>query len=220
MIDLRNALLLAALCLSILQTAELQSVRAAELLVEAESFADQGGWKLDTQFIQQMGSPYLLAHGLGKPVADATTEIDVAETGTYRVWVRTIDWVARWKAKPSPGKFQLSVNGKPLSETFGTQGADWTWHDGGTVQLSKGKTKLSLKDLTGFDGRCDCIFFTTDQDDNHLLNQKSCRTGDEFNWICRIPRLLVAPMTWSSLAAAMPEQVRPCRRLEWVVAWR
>lgn len=165
MIDLRNALLLAALCLSILQTAELQSVRAAELLVEAESFADQGGWKLDTQFIQQMGSPYLLAHGLGKPVADATTEIDVAETGTYRVWVRTIDWVARWKAKPSPGKFQLSVNGKPLSETFGTQGADWTWHDGGTVQLSKGKTKLSLKDLTGFDGRCDCIFFTTDQDD-------------------------------------------------------
>ena len=29
---------------------------------------DHGGWKLDTQFIETMGSPYLLAHGLGQPV--------------------------------------------------------------------------------------------------------------------------------------------------------
>ncbi|MDF1745205.1 MAG: hypothetical protein P1V19_16010 [Gimesia sp.] len=34
------------------------------VLVEAESFNQQGGWKLDTQFINIMGSPYLLAHGL------------------------------------------------------------------------------------------------------------------------------------------------------------
>ena len=134
---------------------------AAEIFVEAESFADRGGWKLDTQFIQQMGSPYLLAHGLGKPVTDANSEIEVAESGTYRVWVRTIDWVARWKAKPSPGQFQLLINGKPLQETFGTKGAEWAWHDGGQVELAKGKTKLALKDLTGFDGRCDCIYFTT-----------------------------------------------------------
>ena len=38
------------------------------VLVEAESFSDHGGWKLDTQFIDEMGSPYLLAHGLGRPV--------------------------------------------------------------------------------------------------------------------------------------------------------
>ena len=38
------------------------------LLVEAESFAKHGGWKLDTQFIEVMGSPYLLAHGLGCPL--------------------------------------------------------------------------------------------------------------------------------------------------------
>ena len=43
----------------------------ATVFVEAESFAHPGGWQLDTQFIQQMGSPYLLAHGLGKPVEDA-----------------------------------------------------------------------------------------------------------------------------------------------------
>lgn len=46
------------------------AANSAEVFVEAESFPDRGGWKLDTQFIQQMGSPYLLAHGLGRPVED------------------------------------------------------------------------------------------------------------------------------------------------------
>ncbi|QDT12494.1 FAD-dependent oxidoreductase [Planctomycetes bacterium K23_9] len=141
-----------------------QQASAAEIFVETESFADRGGWKLDTQFIQQMGSPYLLAHGLGKPVDDASTEFEVPQSGQYRVWVRTIDWVARWEAKGAPGKFQIAIDGKPLSETFGTQGAEWSWHDGGLVDLAQGSRKLTLKDLTGFDGRCDCIYFTTDQD--------------------------------------------------------
>ena len=30
---------------------------AQDLLVEAESFENHGGWKLDTQFIREMGSP-------------------------------------------------------------------------------------------------------------------------------------------------------------------
>src|SRR4051794_38675828 len=43
------------------------SARAADqVLVEAESFADPGGWVLDTQFTHVMGSPYLLAHGMGE----------------------------------------------------------------------------------------------------------------------------------------------------------
>ena len=43
------------------------------ILIEAEGFADTGGWVVDPQFMDQMGSPYLLAHGLGRPVADAQT---------------------------------------------------------------------------------------------------------------------------------------------------
>ena len=135
---------------------------AATVLVEAESFADPGGWSLDTQFIREMGSPYLLAHGLGRPVADATTTVKIPEGGTYRVFVRTKDWVARWKAPGTPGKFQLLVNGTPLAETFGTQGASWDWQAGGSVTLPAGEAKLALHDLTGFDGRCDCIVLTTD----------------------------------------------------------
>ena len=39
-----------------------------KVLLEAEQFADLGGWDLDQQSMDQMGSPYLLAHGLGVPV--------------------------------------------------------------------------------------------------------------------------------------------------------
>ena len=134
---------------------------AATLLVEAESFEDRGGWKLDTQFIREMGSPYLLAHGLGRPVADATTTVSIPTAGTWHVWVRTKDWVARWKAPGTPGRFQLLVDGKPLEATFGTEGAEWGWQPGGTVDLPAGEISLALHDLAGFDGRCDCIAFTS-----------------------------------------------------------
>ena len=99
--------------------------RAAEVFVEAESFSQRGGWKLDTQFIQSMGSPYLLAHGLGRKVEDATSQLEVPESAQYRVWVRTYDWVARWNASPSPGRFRLSIGGSELPVTFGTEGKAW-----------------------------------------------------------------------------------------------
>jgi len=132
------------------------------LLVEAESFSDHGGWKLDTQFIHEMGSPYLLAHGLGTPVADATTTAMIPRAGDYRVLVRTKNWVARWQAEGAPGRFELTVNGATLPTEFGTEGADWQWQDGGVITLPAGEIPLALHDLTGFDGRCDCIVLTSD----------------------------------------------------------
>ena len=33
------------------------SLKADRILIETESFSDHGGWKLDTQFIREMGSP-------------------------------------------------------------------------------------------------------------------------------------------------------------------
>ncbi len=138
---------------------------AQQVLVEAESFESHGGWKLDTQFIDTMGSPYLLAHGLGKPVADATTKVNFPQPGIYRVFVRTKDWVARWKANGQPGKFQLLVDGTALKTTFGTTGADWNWQPGGTVEIKGDKADVSIHDLTGFDGRCDAILFTKEDQD-------------------------------------------------------
>jgi hypothetical protein len=133
------------------------------VFIEAEQFADFGGWSLDQQFMDQMGSPYLLAHGMGIPVADAKTEIIFPSEGFYRVWVRTRDWVAPWNAPGAPGKFQLLINGIPLDETFGTNGAEWHWHDGGIAKVS-GKATVSLHDLTGFEGRFDAVLFCKDAD--------------------------------------------------------
>lgn len=149
------------------------STPAAEVLVEVESFDEPGGWVLDTQFIDNMGSPYLLAHGMGRPVADASQTIEFPQLGKYRVFVRTKDWVARWAALGTPGRFQVVINGQPLHETFGTQGKEWFWHDGGTVEITSQQVQLALHDLTGFDGRCDALYFTTENtpppDDKTIL---------------------------------------------------
>jgi hypothetical protein len=137
----------------------------AQLLVEAESLATPGGWKLDTQFIHEMGSPYLLAHGLGRPVGDASDTIDLPEAGAYHVYVRTKDWVERWGAVGDPGRFRVAVNGTVLEEVFGDEGAEWHWEYGGTVALSSTTATIALQDMTGFDGRVDALYFTTDKDD-------------------------------------------------------
>jgi hypothetical protein len=100
----------------------------------------------------------LLAHGLGQPVRDAETTVRFPSAGKYRVWVRTRDWVAPWKVPGAPGRFKLLIEGKPLSTTFGTEGADWHWQDGGTVKVAR-EAKVALHDLTGFEGRCDAVLF-------------------------------------------------------------
>ncbi len=146
-----------------LRARESSVARGEFVFVEAEQFADLGGWDLDQQSMDQMGSPYLLAHGLGVPARDARTSIAFPAAGTYRVWVRTRDWVAPWQAPGAPGKFQVLVDGQPLAEIFGTQGADWHWQDGGLVTVGA-TARLALHDLTGFEGRCDSILFCKDPD--------------------------------------------------------
>lgn len=126
--------------------------------MEAEEFDSHGGWVMDSQFELQMGSPYLLAHGLGRPVDDASTVVSIPEAGAYDVWVRAKDWV------PShhPGRFTLSINGTTLDTELGANGQDWSWQLTGTIELTTGDATLVLHDLTGFDGRCDAIFLTRD----------------------------------------------------------
>lgn len=150
---------------------------AANMLVEAESFDDHGGWVLDQQFMDQMGSPYLLAHGLGVPVADAITKVTFPSDGTYKMWVRTKDWIpGTWD---SPGRFQVVINRTAVSTNFGTI-PGWSWQNGGTVTITDTQVEIKLHDLTGFEGRCDAIYFDTDQavlPPNDLSTQRSWRNS-------------------------------------------
>jgi len=140
------------------KNSEMNSGKAG-ILIEAEDFENYGGWVLDSQFETQMGSPYLLAHGLGRPVDDATTVVAIAEVGDYEVWVRAKDWVPGHH----PGRFKLSINEVELETEFGANDQDWSWQSAGKVSLPAGDVSFRLHDLTGFDGRCDAIYLSSDE---------------------------------------------------------
>ena len=133
------------------------------IFIEAESMDSLGGWVLDQQSMVQMGSPYIMAHGMGVPVEDASTTFVVEDGGTYYLWVRTKDWTRVWGRTESPGRFEVYVNGNPVKAIMGTEKADWYWQSGGKVKLKKGENVISLHDLTGFNGRCDAIYLTRDK---------------------------------------------------------
>lgn len=141
------------------------SMSAVGVWVETENFKNKGGWVVDQQFMDLMGSSYLMAHGMGVPVSDATTEVQIPEQGTYHLYVRTFNWTSPWTQAEGPGKFQLKVNGKKLSSVLGTKGQQWMWQYAGKAQLKQGEAQLSLTDLTGFNGRCDAIYLTTEKGD-------------------------------------------------------
>ena len=119
-------------------------------LSEFETF---GGWTVDAQFIDQMGSAYLLAHGLGVPVADATGTLSVEKVEKLRVWVRTRDWCG------GAGCFVVKI-GDWTSKELGVGESEWHWEDCGVVELPEGEVEIRLHDLTGFEGRCAGVALT------------------------------------------------------------
>jgi hypothetical protein len=128
------------------------------ILIEGESFENKGGWIVDPQFVEQMGAPYLLAHVLGPPVENAQTEIQSPSKGKYHVWVRTKNWVpGDWNA---PGRFKLVVNQIELKHTLGTI-KNWNWQYAGEIEINDYVESIEFLDLTGFEGRCDAIYFCT-----------------------------------------------------------
>ena len=160
------------------------TVSAETILLECEQFKDLGGWSIDSQFIDEMGSSYLLAHGLGKPVADATTTFEVKKAGKYNVYVRTKNWVYKWLPQgrgkaDGAGAFKLSVNGVKLSNLLGWQGkGEWLWVKADDVTLKAGANTVAICDVNGFDGRCDAICFSTDSSDDVDPAGRPC-----LNWL-------------------------------------
>ena len=148
------------------------------LTLECEQFNDLGGWQLDSQFRSEMGSTYLLAHGLGVPVANAKTTVDILQAGTYSVYARTMNWTAKWSSAGAAGRFQVIVDGRPLPTALGTGSATWRWDLAGRLDLSAGSHTLELHDLSGFDGRCDAICLTLGSQPpaNRTLEHSNTRT--------------------------------------------
>jgi hypothetical protein len=150
-----------------------------EIFVECESFEHKGGWVVDPQFVEQMGSPYLMAHGMGLPVENARTTIEVPSNGTYHVWARTTDWVpGPWSP---PGQFNIHLGGRLLPKTMGHY-VHWGWNYAGKVNVKGGPVLLELQDLTGFNGRCDAIYIsnkyrTPTNQQEHLADMRRRLSG-------------------------------------------
>ena len=135
------------------------SGKSGMVLVEAESFEDYGGWTLDGQFVDQMGSSYLMAHGIGNPVKNARTTVALPETGDYKVFVRTMNWVPGFL----PGEFEIHIAGMELKGFLKPQdGREWKWYEAGSFRADNHKVDITLKDMTGFNGRCDAILLVKD----------------------------------------------------------
>ena len=132
-------------------------------MVLATTFADKGDWTVEQQFVLQMGSSYLLAHGIGTPLAkDAVTTVNVPADGNYNILVRTKNWTKHWSDGPTPGIFEVHIDGQSDGVTYGTDSVNWYWQRGGKVALTAGEHTIALHDLTGFDGRCDAVILTTE----------------------------------------------------------
>lgn len=134
---------------------------ATDIWVEAECFNTKGGWVVDQQFMDKMGSPYLLAHGMGAPVQAASTPVVIPETATYNVYVRTYNWTSPWKQGKGPGAFHVRIGGYTFPAVLGVTGNSWEWQYAGKRKLKAGECTLELVDKTGFDGRCDAVYLTT-----------------------------------------------------------
>ena len=135
------------------------------ILLPGSLFEDKGGWISDPQFMETMKSSELLAHGLGTPVADAHTSFVAPMDGNYRLYVRTMNWTSRWSDKPTPGIFNIVIDGTAVPAVFGTGSYDWHWQDGGVIDLPAGPHTLSVHDLTGFEGRFDSVLLTLDNEE-------------------------------------------------------
>lgn len=131
----------------------------SSILLPASLFADYGGWVADSQFFDLIGSTYLLAHGLGVAVADAKTTFTAPTQGEYNVYVRTRNWTRYWSEAPTPGIFELFVDGQSAG-VFGNESSEWHWQRGAKIALAAGEHTVVVKDLTGFDGRFDAILLT------------------------------------------------------------
>lgn len=155
-----------AIIVAIILSVGSHSAAASGILVEAESFTNKGGWSVDQQFVFEMGSPYLIAHGMGQSVGDASTDVDFVKKGEYHIYVRCYNWTSPWSEKQGPGRFAISVGDKRVNDNLGTTGESWEWQYAGLVDIPRsGVQRVVLHDMTGFDGRCDAIYFTTKKGD-------------------------------------------------------
>ncbi|MDR1598637.1 MAG: FAD-dependent oxidoreductase [Oscillospiraceae bacterium] len=131
--------------------------------LDTAAFTNHGGWKLDTQFVLQMGQGYLLAAGKpGVPVSAASADFRVPASGRYRVWARVKNWLREY----SPGRFQVAIDQtEGVALLGGLPTEEWVWEIAGDFDLDAERGhQARLIDRTGYYARCAALVITDEMD--------------------------------------------------------
>jgi hypothetical protein len=185
------------------------------VLLEAENFQRKGGWVVDQQFMDLMGSSYLMAHGMGVPVVDAETTAEFPTTGEYSVFVHTFNWTSPWFDGEGPGKFQLLVNGEKTGSVLGVSGSRWMWQYAGKVNITNKSNRIALHDLTGFNGRVDAIYFTKDSKPPPAEMDKLAKFRKN-SWVYPKNLKKLVTSTWLWWVEVLPERLLQFQQPDWV----
>lgn len=133
-----------------------QSVESESFLLMYKSFEDYGSWKTETQpegFIALTGNNTYRKRE-SKP---AKANIEIVKAGAYKIWVFDRDY----EHEQGTRYFNVALNGKMLSNTFGQHGKNrFSWTDGGTFYLEEGKNLIELFDTSGYYARFGGLFIT------------------------------------------------------------
>ena len=129
--------------------------------IDAPEFDSFGGFIKETQFVREMGQPYLMADGVGEPVKEATVKFKTKDSGYYRFFIRTKNWIYNYK----PDGLMLEVDGvmsEHVCSKMNVQG--WYFEIGGDFKLQSGEHTLKVHNTDGWFGRFACVVITNDYD--------------------------------------------------------
>jgi len=129
--------------------------------IDALEFDHYGGFMKDTQFVGEMGQGYLLADGVGQPVAPAVTKFTIRENGYHRFHIRTKNWCVGF----DPDGLQIAVDDVLSPHISGImQISGWYFEVAADFDLCAGEHELKVYDTTGWCGRFADIIITNDYD--------------------------------------------------------
>ena len=132
-----------------------------KIWIDAVDFDHYGGFLLETQFVREMGQPYLMANGVGAPVLPASVTFHVKENGTYRLFIRTKNWCV----EHMPDGLVIEIDGNRSEHICSEMHIkDWYFEVGGDFSLTAGDHILKIHDTTGWFGRFACVIITNDYD--------------------------------------------------------
>ncbi|NQU42812.1 glycoside hydrolase family 16 protein [bacterium] len=142
--------------------------RGTDLWIEPVRFDHLGLWNVASDYDEDY--PFILTPILfGQQDRDrestdgersAIGKVVIPQSGNYRLWVRCRDFATK---TPGIRFFDVSVNGRKSTTTFGTHGQEgFAWQDGGVFDLEEGEAEIVIFDTSKWYVRLDQILLTSD----------------------------------------------------------